>query len=99
MATFYHRTTQQAAWAILENGFRDRRGKYLMDIEVEGVWLSDVPIDTNEGTFGDAVLAVNLDEREIACYEVVEDGKPYREWIVPAAWLNANSRPRLLSDD
>jgi hypothetical protein len=28
-------------------------------------------------------------ENEIADYEIVEDGKGYREWILPAELLNA----------
>ena len=61
------------------------RGRRGLDIEIEGVWLSDVPLDGND--FGHAVrdtlLAVTLDDHDLVDCEVVEDRKPYREWLVP----------------
>ena len=59
-----------------------------MDIEVEGVWLSDVPLDGDEGAVGDTLLAVMLDDADLVDCEVIEEGKTHREWIVPAAVLN-----------
>lgn len=43
----YHRTFQ--ADSVLAGGFRDARGSYLTAHIYEGVWLSDVPLDENEG--------------------------------------------------
>jgi len=34
----------------------------------------------------------------LATFEWVEEGKPYREWLVPAALLN-DRQHRLLSDE
>ena len=34
------------------------------------------------------MLAVDIPETMIAEYEWVEDGKPYREWLIPAEILN-----------
>ena len=47
--TYFHRTTEAAATAIIRNGFKYARGKYLSDTEHQGVWLSDTPVDCNEG--------------------------------------------------
>jgi len=57
---FYHRTTTQAAQQILKDGFRDATGAYLTTSEWTGVWLSDVPLDVNEGAVGDCLLRVDL---------------------------------------
>jgi hypothetical protein len=62
----YHRTTRAAADAILARGFVDHEGHYgLTDdagqpVVLRGVWLSDVPLDANEGTRGDTLLLVKL---------------------------------------
>ena len=84
----YHRTT--AAKAILCEGFQDREGSYLFEgITLRGVWISDVPLDCNEGTKGEQLIAITLPATiDISDYEIVEDGKPYREWCVPAEILN-----------
>jgi len=86
----YHRTTRAIAKSVLSGGFRDATGTYLTDREHGGVWVSDVQLDENEGAGGDALLVIEgLEPREIAPYEWIEAGKPYREWCVPAAILNA----------
>jgi hypothetical protein len=45
----FHRT--DAAEEILQDGFKDGSGMYLFDVDrpLSGVWLSDVPLDVNEG--------------------------------------------------
>jgi hypothetical protein len=43
MTRYFHRTTEEAASAILHEGFRDGVGRYLTLNEHRGVWLSDVP--------------------------------------------------------
>lgn len=90
---FYHRTSVDAAKAILRDGFKDSTGHYGTDITLTGVWLSMVPLDGNEAAEGDALLRVTLplSEEELDFYEVKEEGKTYREWIFPAKLLNARS--------
>jgi len=65
-----------------------------------GVWLSDVPLDENEGANGDILLEVNTDmtESEIAQYEWIEEGKGYREFLVPAAEINSRMKIRIVKD-
>jgi len=61
--TFFHRTTAEAARAIVGGGFRDGTGTYgfIVDEPLSGVWLSaDGPVDENEGARGDTVLSVKL---------------------------------------
>lgn len=88
--TLYHRTTRDAANNILANGFCDTTGTYMTEHEYTGIWLSNVPLDANEGTKGDILLRVRLPlpESAIAQYEWIEEGKPYREWLVPADLIN-----------
>lgn len=90
----YHRTTHDAAQSILREGFRNHADSYMTDREWRGVWLSDAPLDPNDGAWGDTLLAVDLSlpDEAIADYEWIEEGKGYREWLVPAELINANSK-------
>jgi hypothetical protein len=96
----YHSTTAETAKKIIEHGFRDGRGRFLTASEWVGVWVSDRPLDQNEGAKGDTVLKVNLavSEAEIAQYEWVQEGSSYREWLMPAELLNSGE-VRLATDD
>jgi hypothetical protein len=87
----YHRTSAAVAKTILREGFRDGIGTYLTDRGWKGVWLSNVPLDTNEGAEGDTLLQVELSEVDIADFEWVEEGKGYREWLVPARMIPLRS--------
>lgn len=82
----YHRTDHHEA--ILTEGFRDGTGLYMTRHLYSGVWVSDRPLDGNEGAFGDVVLAMEIDEHLFAEYEWVEEGKGYRESLMPADRLN-----------
>jgi hypothetical protein len=90
MITLYHRTTKDIARRIAADGFRDIEEYYSTENLHYGVWLSDRALDEDEGAVGNAVLRVELtkDEPEIARFEWIEDGKPYREWLVPASLIN-----------
>lgn len=92
----YHRTTRERAEAIKKGGFKDAIGTYFTDQEFSGVWASNVPLDGNEGAFGDVLFQITLDlpETVIADYEWVEEGKGYREWLIPAALLNPHASLR-----
>lgn len=93
---YFHRTS---AWpAIQAEGWRDSTGYYLTLNEYSGVWISNVPLDCNEGAQGEWLLTIELPDhlsevldRE---YEWVEEDeeirewKRYREWLVPASLLN-----------
>jgi hypothetical protein len=88
----YHRTTAAAAADILHDGFRDGVGRYLTSNVWSGVWLSNVPLDSNEGAEGDVLLRVELalDEEDLTRFEWVEEGKYYREWLIPARLINSH---------
>ncbi len=90
MIVFYHRTTSAAADAIIRERFRDGNGRYLTGEIHSGVWLSDVPLDENEGADGDCLLEVTVDASKelFADYEWIEEFKSYHEWLIPAAVLN-----------
>jgi len=88
----YHRTTRAAADAILRDGFIDGTGNYLTANKYSGVWLSDRPLDVNEGAHGDVLLSVDLAETMVAPYEWIEEGKPFREFLVPADVVNRGRR-------
>ncbi len=91
----YHRTTARRAAAILRKGFRDGKGRYLTNRLWTGVWLSNVPLDAIEGADGVTLLSINLaiPARELReKYEWIEEGKPYREFLIPAAIVNARAK-------
>jgi hypothetical protein len=86
----YHITS-----SIKRDGFRDTGGSYMTEsehrgVEHRGVWLLDRPLDANEGAWGDTAIAVDLplSEADLNQYEWKEEGKVYREWLIPAAIIN-----------
>ncbi len=94
----YHRTYE--AKAILAQGFRDGKGTYVTDDrEFQGVWLADHPLDVNEGADGDGVLVLDIPEEVIAQYEWIEEGKRYREFLVPAEIVNRYGPPRIYEEE
>lgn len=101
MIVLFHCTTQEAATSILNAGFRDATDNYLTRHEYTGVWLSNVPLDVNEGAKGDILLKVSLSlaENDIAPYEWIEKGKPYREWLAPAALINPAAQVAIVEED
>jgi len=87
----FHATTKESASEILKSGFIDGEGGYgIAGVTLKGVFLSNVPLDVNEGAHGDTLLKIDIDlsERDVSDYEIVEDGKPYREWCIPAELIN-----------
>ena len=82
----FHRTF--AAEQILADGFQDAEGTYLTVNVYSGAWVGERPLDENEDANGDRVLAVDVPETGIAEFEWIEDGKPYREWLIPAELPN-----------
>ena len=95
---FFHRTTPEAAESILGGGFVDQTGDYGWNIAITGIWLSDVPVDRQEGASEGALLLVDLNatEHELAEFEVVPEQQQgtYREWVMPAAFINARANMR-----
>jgi hypothetical protein len=61
--------------------------------------VSDQPLDGNERISGEEVLEVDLpDHLNMDDYQLVEDGRPYHQWCLPASLLNGFPR-RLLSKE
>jgi hypothetical protein len=85
---FYHASRPEVAQAILSGGFREGSGTYLTRSRHVGVWFSDYALGVNEGATGNAVVWIDAPEHEFAEYEWTEQGKPYREFLVPAAVAN-----------
>jgi hypothetical protein len=96
----YHRTHNVDA--VLCDGFRDGEGSYGMeDFTLRGVFLSDKPLSIHEGAGGDKLLEVTLpnDCCDFSYYELVEDGKPYREWCIPAEIINRHGTVRFVTTE
>jgi hypothetical protein len=87
---FYHVTTSDRARTILREGFRDNRDCYGTDQPRSGIWLADRPLDSNDTVSADTILAVSLDCELDALldFEWVREGQSYREWLIPADFVN-----------
>jgi hypothetical protein len=85
----YHRT--YAAEDILRDGFHDGKADFLtLDVN-PGVWVTDRPLDEQDGALGNVVLVVSgVPEAKIAEFEWRRSGNPppLRQFVVPAAILN-----------
>jgi hypothetical protein len=60
---YWHRSSPEGAEAILRDGFRDGEGPYLTAESHRGVWISDRPLDPNDGTRAGPLLRVTLASR------------------------------------
>ena len=87
---FYHRTNAHNAHAIIASGFHNSTGHFLNNRIWTGAWLSSIPVDSEHGAEGDALLMVKLeiDDRELARWEWATEGRTYREWLIPANIIN-----------
>jgi hypothetical protein len=87
---FYHRTNAENARAIIDGGFRNSSGYFLSNRIWTGVWLSSMPVDSEPGVEGDALLMVKLeiDAGELSRWEWTGEGRSYREWLLPASIVN-----------
>ena len=43
----------------------------------------------NEGAYGDTLICIRVEEREIERFEWIEEGKAYREWLIRSRIVNA----------
>ena len=86
----YHVTSPSAAAAILRGGFVDGEGSYGTDTILSGVFLSNRPLDLNEGVRARAkplTLAVTfaaISSHDLNRYEHSDEENTYREWRIPA---------------
>lgn len=95
---FFHTTWAHAADSIEAAGFRDGEGTYGTSNVYAGVWVADKVLGINEhGGDVDTILVLEIPEAELVEFEWVEDGKPYREFLVPAELLNRHGIERRLS--
>ena len=97
----YHATRdQESVTAILEHGFKDASDTYLTSTERSGIWLSDQPLLAgNGGLNGDEpLLRLEIPESTLSEYEWIEDGKSYREWLVPADIVNSYGPPKYVGN-
>lgn len=96
----FHTTSESSADLIERNGFLSKACRAFP----AGVWLSNYPLTSNEGAKGNVVFEVVLQstpDELFYQYEVIEFGKPYREFILPDEVLNNPARCtfRRLNDD
>ncbi len=99
----YHRTLVSLAREIVKDGFADEKWGFGDDQETGqaitalGVWLTDRPVDPEDGPDGAAVLEVELDlpERDLERFEVMGVLDEARLFVVPSAVVNPRCRVRI----
>lgn len=103
----FHRTTIGDARQIVKHGFEDLKWAFGHEDEpgeiqkATGVWLSERPLQAEEGPGGDAVLEVVLDlpEETLAPFQLEGILWDTRLWVVPAALINPHAAIRILEVD
>jgi hypothetical protein len=103
----FHRTSIGEAREIVHHGFVDEkwafkvRGAVGEPTKLVGVWLSDRPLNEQEGPDGDAVLEVTigLSEDALNRFEVESVFWDARLWVVPSELLNPHVSVRILHVD
>ena len=103
----FHRTLVSLARGILKDGFGDEKWRFGDDQEsgelltAEGVWLTDQPMDLEDGPPGAAVLEVEIDleEEALSGFEIHGVLEGVRLFVVPAATVNPRSRIRISGVD
>jgi len=77
MVALFDVTSAANASRILADGFADGHDSYLTDQDFSGVWLSDRPLDANEGAWGDTVLKVTFrcDLADLTEYKWIEGAR------------------------
>src|SRR5690242_21211561 len=89
----HHRTSAASAEAILRGGFKDAEGTWGTTEPRAGVWVTterpwDVGITGLPPGVDPTLLVVEIPAGLFDQYEWLEEGKPYREALVPAELLN-----------
>ena len=93
----YHRTPE--AEAILNDGFLDTTGTYMTVNEYTGVFVSDTPLDVNNGAAGMTTLVIKVPEDILKQHEWIQEGLGYREFLIPASILNRYGSPEIDEHD
>jgi len=93
----YHRTSAEAAEAILTGAFDDRGDFLTRSVRSEGgVWLSDTSLPN---AYGGTVLSVEIPARVVAEFEQPMKRRGVREFLVPADIVNRYGPALVVEDD
>lgn len=90
----YHVTDRGSAEKILEQGFEDSEVLHDNEELQVGVWFADRclagenDVGPRLGPIADVALELDLPDDVAEQYERREEGKPYREFCVPADLVN-----------
>jgi len=102
----FHRTLVSLARGIVKEGFGDEKWRFGEDglgetFTAEGVWLTDRPVDLEDGPPGAAILEVQLDlsDEALDAFEVRGVLDDVRLFVVPAAVVNPHAQIRISGVD
>jgi hypothetical protein len=86
----FHVSSRAEAKRILAHGFKERWQPYT---PYRGAIFSNRPLDTRSGPTGDTLLRVTFKVklRQLAQFELRQEGLPYREWVIPAAFVEQHA--------
>ena len=79
-----------------------QEGSFGFRAALNGVFVSTYPLTVNEEAKGDTELEIIIEstpDQMFNEWEIVEAGKPYREWCIPAVVLNQGAVRRLTEEE
>jgi hypothetical protein len=80
-------------------GFYDSIGTHENGHERTGAWVSSTPLDAHEGADGDTLLTLKIPIALFERHEWKEEGRRYREALIPAEDLNSHGEARIVSQE
>lgn len=90
----YHRTPDVEE--ILQNGFKDSDGYFKNNVLYAGVWFSSSPSSVSTSDAPERQLVIDVPEEEVLEYELRDEKKLYREFLIPAPVLNSFGKPSVI---
>ena len=86
----YHVTDETVATRILAHGFEGRWQRFTGQ---HASWFSNRPLDASTGPTGHTLLHVTFRVKlsQLAKFEISEEGKTYRERVIPATFIKKHA--------
>ena len=83
----------------LTNGFLDGKGTFMTGRIHRKGWFSDCHLDFGRGAKGDTPMTLEIPNDLLPEYERIEEGKPDREFLIPAEIVNRLGKPEVCDED
>jgi len=89
----FHVTPKHTVASVWRRGFEVQASITSRVGTWSGVWVTDGFFDQRDCAARSlSIVEIACDAQQLSRFEYVEEGKPYRDWLVPASILNRFSR-------